>query len=149
VHNASGNAKMREKHQRLEMHSALALKELRLFLIFLHQRLELCRTHGEALEVGPSRPARREERRACSIVCTFSYFGFRSTVARWQADNSCTQVQNWSRGISSRRKRMKHALDAAIRRGTGFLNGPADRAGATCDPTARRQRKHVLQILSK
>ena len=122
MHNASGNAKMREKHQRLEMHSILALKELRLFLIFLHQRLELCIARRETLEVGPSRPSRREERRACSIVCTFSYFGFRSTVARRRGDNSCTEVQNWSRGISRRRKRMKHAPDAAIRRGTGFLN---------------------------
>ena len=38
---------------------------------------------------------------ACSIVGTFSCFGFRSTVARRRGDNSCTKVQNWSRAITS------------------------------------------------
>ena len=38
---------------------------------------------------------------ARSIVCTFSYFGFHWNVARRRGDNSCTEVQNWSRTITS------------------------------------------------
>ena len=34
---------------------------------------------------------------ACSIVCTFSYFGFHWNVARRRGDNSCALEQIWSR----------------------------------------------------
>jgi hypothetical protein len=49
------------------------------------------------------RQANRQRRfeGARSIVCTLSYFAFRSTVARRRGENSCTQVQNWSRAVMS------------------------------------------------
>jgi hypothetical protein len=52
---------MGEKHQRLEIHSVLVRKELALFLIFFHQRLE----NGEWREGASREVLNREQRGPC------------------------------------------------------------------------------------